>query len=313
MKESLLDILVCPRCRAPLRIEGPRTDGEGGEILQGTLACGECSQKYAIRDGIPVLLVSADYLAPISGSFGFQWRMRKWKLFETKTLYGRDPETALADFFERLRIAAADVRGKRILDAGCGSGILDHELSKTGCEVVGVDLSDPAGAYALNRGLRNVHIVRADIFNLPFADGTFDVVWSEGVLMITPDPKRGFLSLQRVLKKGGLGYVWIYSKSPQERIRRLLRTYGMPRGLLFVLCYLLVIPYAAWQALRILLRYRTTAFAFFDALSPKYQSGHGREEVRNWFVSAGFSDVEMTEDRGPFWQAVWGVGTKKRG
>jgi SAM-dependent methyltransferase len=312
MKKSLLDILVCPQCRAPLRLETPQTDRDSDEIQQGTLVCGKCGQKYMIRDGIPVLLMSTDYLAPISGSFGFQWRMRKKKLFETKTLYGRDPETALADFFERLRITPAEVRGKRILDAGCGSGILDHELSKTGCEVVGVDLSDPAGAYALNRDSGNVHIVRADIFNLPFADGTFDIVWSEGVLMITPDPKKAFLSLQRVLKKGGLGYVWIYSKSPQERIRRLLRTPRMPRSLLFILCYLLVIPYAAWQALRILIRYRATAFAFFDALSPKYQSGHGREEVRDWFLSTGFSAVEMTEDRGPFWQAVWGVGIKKQ-
>jgi ubiquinone/menaquinone biosynthesis C-methylase UbiE len=162
----------------------------------------------------------------------------------------------------------------------------------------------------LNQGHENVHIVRADLFNLPFPDETFDIVWSEGVLMITPDPKKGFISLQRVLKKGGLSYVWIYSKSPQERIRRLFRTPGLPRGFLFILSYLLVIPFAAWQALRILVRYRATAFAFFDALSPKYQSGHGREEVRNWFMSTGFSRVEMTEDRGPFWQAVWGVGVK---
>jgi len=311
MKKTLLDWVVCPQCKTLLRSETERVDDDTDEILQGTLICEQCRRRYPVLGGIPVLLVSADYQALISRSFGFQWRLKKRKLFESRTLYGRDPETALADFFERLNLHPEQIRGKRILDAGCGSGMLIPGLSRYECEIVGVDLSHPAEAFEHNRGRPNVHIITADLFQLPFPEKTFDIVWSEGVLHHTPDPSRAFASLQKSLKSGGTGYVWVYSKSPQERIRRLLRTYGLPRWILYGLCYCLVLPYAAWMGLRILLRFRSTAFAFFDALSPRYQSGHGREEVRNWFSSADFTRIEMTEDRGFFWQAVWGVGIKR--
>jgi ubiquinone/menaquinone biosynthesis C-methylase UbiE len=189
--------------------------------------------------------------------------------------------------------------------------MLVGSLAAAGCEVVGVDLSHPVEAFELTREQPRGHIVTADIFELPFPDGSFDLVWSEGVLHHTPDPPKAFQSLQRVLKQGGKGYVWVYSKSPQERIRRLFHTPKLPRWILYLFCTLIVIPYAAWQGLRILMRYRSTVFAFFDALSPRYQSGHGREEIRGWFLSAGFERIDMTEDRGPFWQAVWGRGTKR--
>jgi ubiquinone/menaquinone biosynthesis C-methylase UbiE/uncharacterized protein YbaR (Trm112 family) len=311
MRKSLLDMLVCPQCRAPLVLEALQTGLNKNEILQGNLTCLKCAQRYPIQNGIPILLVSADYHASIYRSFGFQWQMRKNKLFETKTLYGRDAEATLSNFFDRLKKRPEEIRGKRILDAGCGSGMLDHALSKTGCEVVGLDLTDLAEAYAINREHENVHIVRADIFHLPFSDEAFDIIWSEGVLHHTPDPKKAFDSLNRVLKRGGMSYVWVYSKSPKERMRRLFRTPRLPRALLYLFCYLLVVPYAVWQGLRILFQFRGTAFAFFDALSPRYQSEHDREEVRQWFLSTGFSRVETTEDRGPFWQAVWSVGVKQ--
>jgi SAM-dependent methyltransferase len=311
MKKTLLEWIVCPQCQTRLQSEAERVDPGTDEILQATLTCAQCRRHYPVLGGIPVLLVSADYQAQISRSFGFQWRLKRKKLFESKTLYGREPETALADFFERLRLDPGQIRGKRILEAGCGSGMLVRGLSQYECEVVGVDLIHPAEAFEHSRGRPNVHIITADLFQLPFPEKTFDVVWSEGVLHHTPDPSRAFASIQKSLKSGGTGYVWVYSKSPQERLRLLLRTFGLPRWILYGLCYALVLPYAAWTGMRILLRFRSTAFAFFDALSPRYQSGHGREEVRNWFSSADFSRIEMTEDRGAFWQAVWGVGIKR--
>jgi uncharacterized protein YbaR (Trm112 family) len=42
---ELLDILACPLCKTPVRLEGDR------------LVCTQCSRRYAIRDGIPVMLI----------------------------------------------------------------------------------------------------------------------------------------------------------------------------------------------------------------------------------------------------------------
>jgi uncharacterized protein YbaR (Trm112 family) len=54
MKESLLDIIVCPVDKHELELEVDEAEGE--EILAGTLTCTECGEAYPIDDGIPNLL-----------------------------------------------------------------------------------------------------------------------------------------------------------------------------------------------------------------------------------------------------------------
>jgi uncharacterized protein YbaR (Trm112 family) len=54
MNESLLDIIVCPIDKSDLELEVDEEDGE--EILEGTLVCTECGERYPIEDGIPNLL-----------------------------------------------------------------------------------------------------------------------------------------------------------------------------------------------------------------------------------------------------------------
>lgn len=59
MDESLLEILACPKCRSPLRLDGA-ADGAAGEVLTGELVCTDgtgCGLVYPIREGIPVLLI----------------------------------------------------------------------------------------------------------------------------------------------------------------------------------------------------------------------------------------------------------------
>jgi SAM-dependent methyltransferase len=80
------------------------------------------------------------------------------------------------------------ISDKRILEAGCGTGrfcikIAEDNPSST---VVGLDLSVNAiklsSEGARIRGLKNVRFIQGDIFNMPFSDNTFDIVFSEGVI-----------------------------------------------------------------------------------------------------------------------------------
>ena len=267
MKEALLDILICPDCKGALTLEDPVREPEIGEILDGTLRCIPCDHVFPIDRGIPCLITDAASQKDIAGSFMQQWRLRKSRWFEKKHLYGRSLDDEIRQFFQRLGLHPEDLKGKRILDAGCGSGRMIRALSTYGCEVVGIDLSDVRLAYSLNKGTAQSHVLLADIFRLPFPQETFDIVWSEGVIHHTPDPQGAFRCLADVTKPGGTCYVWVYGRSPQERLRRLLKTPRLPRFLAFLLSYALVLPYAVWQACRILFRYRSTAFAFFDALT----------------------------------------------
>ncbi|SFL10452.1 Uncharacterized conserved protein YbaR, Trm112 family [Halogranum rubrum] len=54
MKESLMDIICCPMDKHDLDLEIDSQDDE--EVLEGTLVCSECGERYPIEDGIPNLL-----------------------------------------------------------------------------------------------------------------------------------------------------------------------------------------------------------------------------------------------------------------
>jgi SAM-dependent methyltransferase len=91
--------------------------------------------------------------------------------------------------------------GARLLDAGCGSGRTLDELARYG-RVSGVDLSPDAVETARKRGHDDVQVARVE--ELPFADGTFDVVTCLDVVEHTPDDRATLAELRRVTRPGGL-------------------------------------------------------------------------------------------------------------
>jgi demethylmenaquinone methyltransferase/2-methoxy-6-polyprenyl-1,4-benzoquinol methylase len=98
-------------------------------------------------------------------------------------------------------VLASIPRARRILDLGCGTGILLKMLSKR-CEVVvGVDAS--AGMLKLARRHATT-LVQADADHLPFADGAFDAAVSVTLLQNMPDPSATMRELARVVSSGGI-------------------------------------------------------------------------------------------------------------
>ena len=115
---------------------------------------------------------------------------------------GREPTEELAEL-------AGLEAGQRVLDVGCGlGGTARYLASRHGVEATGVDLT---AAYCrvgemLNKrtGLADrVELAVADALELPFADGTFDHVWTEHITMNIADKQRLFGELRRVLRGGG--------------------------------------------------------------------------------------------------------------
>ncbi|MEU6083360.1 methyltransferase domain-containing protein [Streptomyces sp. NPDC047108] len=121
--------------------------------------------------------------------------------------YSADTENNLLNaYHERPAMVAlaGDVAGRRILDAGCGSGPLSAALRDRGAVVTGIDAS--AGMLALARqrlgGDAVLHVV--DIGDpLPFADGAFDDVVASLVLHYLEDWGPTLAEIRRVLKPGG--------------------------------------------------------------------------------------------------------------
>jgi SAM-dependent methyltransferase len=95
--------------------------------------------------------------------------------------------------------AAVRARPARLLDVGCGTGALAHELGALG-QVAGVDLSGEAIAWSRRRGLAVLCVGSAD--GLPFRSGGFDAVAAVDIVEHTDDA-RALAEIARVLKPGG--------------------------------------------------------------------------------------------------------------
>ena len=114
-------------------------------------------------------------------------------------------------------IDGLDVRGKRVLDIGCGIGGPACTLvQKHGARVVGsdleVDLLRRSQRLALDRGLQSrIALVQVEPGPLAFRDDAFDVVLSSGAFTQTPDKLGIFRECLRVLEPGGWisAYDWM--------------------------------------------------------------------------------------------------------
>ena len=85
-----------------------------------------------------------------------------------------------------------------LLDAGCGDGEMSEDLAAaTGARVVGVDLSTRRAKFATSRKNRAAYTV-GSIYELPFADDSFELVVCADLLEHLDDPARAFAELTRV-------------------------------------------------------------------------------------------------------------------
>jgi len=127
---------------------------------------------------------------------------------------------ATSALIELAGVTAAD----RVLDAGSGIGGTARYLASTvGCRVSSVDLTPEycATAQWLNSlvGLTDLIDVReGDVLDLPFADGSFDVVVSQHVQMNIADKPRLYAEAWRVLAPGGRLAIWDATAGPVEPI-----------------------------------------------------------------------------------------------
>jgi ubiquinone/menaquinone biosynthesis C-methylase UbiE/uncharacterized protein YbaR (Trm112 family) len=186
-----LPILRCPDC-------GGRLEGREQE-----LACGSCNRLYAEQDGIPTMIGArstinaAEVATQDEVSAGY-----------VDARYQRDHSLRYHQSVLARMTAAPRPRG-RVLDNGCGPGLLMAHLSEHHRDVeqlVGVDVSP--GMLREARAVvgtqdEEVYLFQADACRLPFEDAAFDIVYARGLLHHLPDPTQGVAEIERVLKPGG--------------------------------------------------------------------------------------------------------------
>lgn len=310
---ELLSILCCTDCRAPL-----------SESQEG-YRCSMCARVFPrVRD--LVRFVDAQSYAE---SFGYQWHH-----YSQTQLDRSDRDLTENSFIAKTGLNPQDLTDKLVLDVGCGMGRFAEVATRWGARVVGVDLSTAVEVAARNLAGRQFIGLQADLFRLPFAPESFDLIYSLGVLHHTPDCEKAFKVLPQFLKPGGSLAIWLYSAynkwyrfSDQYRkithrmsirtLHRFLRVavpvlHSVDRGLSSIPA---VGPSLASMVHHVFPVSRhpepeTRILDTLDWYSPQYQSKHTYEEVFRWFEACGLESLTVGEiplavrGRRPLKQAV---------
>jgi len=109
----------------------------------------------------------------------------------------------------------------RLLDIGCGGGVLTEEFALMGCQVAGIDISPGsiavAQAHADQSGL-SIDYRIGEATSLPFENGSFEIVSCCDMLEHVPDWKQVIAEAARVLKPGGLFFFDTINRTAKSKV-----------------------------------------------------------------------------------------------
>jgi ubiquinone/menaquinone biosynthesis C-methylase UbiE len=155
---------------------------------------------YDWRGEIPSEPGSAEFLTEVERRFLAEaWFAQR---------VGAPPFSALIPFEQ--------IAGSKVLEIGCGTGVHTRMLAAAGASVSAVDLTPTAVELTTQRlTLAGLHadVREADAESLPFADASFDFVWSWGVIHHSADTQRVIGEIARVLRPGGQLALMVYHRT----------------------------------------------------------------------------------------------------
>jgi ubiquinone/menaquinone biosynthesis C-methylase UbiE len=138
--------------------------------------------------------------------------------------YERERHHGYHRFLDESEVAvvAERLRGKDVLEVGCGTGLILSRLAPIARSVTGVDLSEGMLARAREKGL---NVLQADALHLPFPDASFDAAVCFKVLPHIPDVRGALAEMTRVVRPGGILAVEFYNR---HSIRSLIKALKRP-------------------------------------------------------------------------------------
>ncbi|MBI5467149.1 MAG: methyltransferase domain-containing protein [Candidatus Kerfeldbacteria bacterium] len=252
------------------------------------------------------------HLAKTGASFAWEW----------KNIY-RENSFEKQNFLHFIGpfITEETIRGKIVLDVGCGSGRFTKQALVCGAAMaIGSDLGESVEvAYEMTKGYDNALIVQADVYAMPFAP-IFDIVYSIGVLHHLPQPQQGFNQLKSFTKTGGTVAIWVYNRRHNKRaiylyepVRSVVKL--LPKPAVLALSYppaLLAhglnglthlfnrmgmpglakkVPFSYYANFSFNMKLNDT----FDVLATPKSNYYRVETITSWFTDNGLHDIQSYE------------------
>ncbi len=289
---------ICPNCQSAY------LSNERDEFV-----CKKCLRHYPVINQIPRFIESlSGDASQVQDAFEFEHRRFQ------DSWYTRFTPLLVDQFLADCQLPADFFKGKRVLDAGCGSGRWTYALASLGAEVSAFDLTSSGleAASSIMSEFPNICLYQADIFHTPFPPESFDFVMSWGVLHHTADTRAAFNQLIPLIRSGGVLYVMVYEQYSLVRqwgtdlVRGYLRR--LPNAKRYKACRYLIIRnrYLAriLNSLLIVSYYnpatskidpQTIQFGLYDAYSPRFNHLHTRDEVAGWFRENNFHQIEILD------------------
>ncbi|MFA6436283.1 MAG: methyltransferase domain-containing protein [Candidatus Gracilibacteria bacterium] len=318
MVERFLDALRCPCCKGKLKLTCVNAR-RNESILEGELKCSSCSKTYPVENGIPRFVPKENY----AHSFGWQWN-----LFPETQLDSKNGTKISEDRFFGQTQWSRQLKGEKILEAGCGMGRFTEIALSTGADCYSLDYSNAVDAAQKNMNFNPNHcLVQASIYEVPFPEKYFDKIFCFGVLQHTPSPKKSFKSLIPYLKPGGCLVIDAYAapiswfhprqflrpftkRMNSEKLYKIIQKMAPPLLKISnvvasipkignILRY--GVPIANYKGRYPLTEKQVLEWAIldtFDWLSPHYEQPQMKKNIERWFKESGFKEVSTERNVG---------------
>jgi ubiquinone/menaquinone biosynthesis C-methylase UbiE/uncharacterized protein YbaR (Trm112 family) len=311
VQERFVALLACPACRGALA------------VAEASLACRGCSARYPIRDGIP-RFVTAD-----AGETSFA---RQWREFHRLQRDSYSGTTQVRDLIlARTRWSPDHLRGKVVVECGCGSGndteVLADLVGPDGM-LISFDYSSAVDHVPPDvRARPQLQLLQADIMRIPLAPEAFDVVYCHRVIQHTPDPARAFVQMASCVAPGGEFFLHCYDTHPRSRFQAKYLYRPITKRLPYEVTHKLVtlagpvmiplvkrlqklgplgylprafIPFVNLDRVidpdsRLTReeRYQYSVLVTIDALTPAYDLPQSPRTLHRWFTAHGFERIEL--------------------
>ncbi|MBM3975946.1 MAG: methyltransferase domain-containing protein [Planctomycetes bacterium] len=320
MRESFLERLACPDCAGALAVAAVERR-DGAAIVDGSLACTACAQRFPVRARIPRFVPDSGY----ADNFGWQWN--RFQKLQRDSYNGT--HLVRDTILRRSQFTPEFLAGKSVLECGCGSGNDTEVLAEMVGTLVSIDMSVAVDAQSpATLARENVLVLQADLRRPPLRPASFDIGYCHRVIQHTPDPPRAFAQMAPFVAPGGVFFLHSYDthwkstrhfkywvrplirKWPHERVFRWLSRLGpllyptvgalnriafLRRPVKFLIPFENHdrIPSKAGSTLTRRERYEYSLLITFDDLTPEHDHPHPPETLCRWFEEQGYVDIEI--------------------